>query len=246
MKISLNQTVFIKNQDEKYQCGSCKYWIEGIGNWGGCTAVLAAPNAKVEGLHIHRKASCKYWQKGSPDLAIEQDQLAQRFTQEQALYGAIKDKPASPVGFSCKNCEYWGESSRSCVKFSNDEVLIEENDCSDGWQPNERALDRINKYEDQLPPESVDNAITLSELYGQFIGDEMNRGDGVENIKFVADAEKSLNNDELENLIKTLKSKSDEQLKIFYKSVPDLAVGTKRFFGGVAYIKSENGWDKEV
>jgi hypothetical protein len=127
MKISLNQTVFIKNQDEKYQCGSCKYWIEGIGNWGGCTAVLAAPNAKVEGLHIHRKASCKYWQKGSPDLAIEQDQLAQRFTQEQALYGAnpIDGSPAIIIeireGHSM--VELFPHGLTFCLQFDEDQRL---------------------------------------------------------------------------------------------------------------------------
>lgn len=238
MRISVLQKVFLKNEDTKYQCETCKFWIEGIGNWGGC-AVVHPVGGEISGLHIHRKSSCKYWEKGSSELATEDDELGETFSKADALYGTSFGQ-ASPKGFSCSTCYNWGQETKSCARFEG--TKIEGYDCSDGWLPNDEAKESIDKYEDQNPPKSVEEAEQLADMYGKDIGSNMNRGDDVEITSF-SGIEKNYSDSELEDLIKCLKSKTEIGLETFYKGRRAFAIGTERTYGGRKYVKTADGWE---
>lgn len=221
MKVSGQQSVVLRGESKKYQCEGCFFWIEGIGNWGGC-AVVAPTNGEVSGLHIHRKSSCKYWQKPTDNsLAQDVDINRVQFSKSDSLYGATEDRAASPLGFSCKTCEYW-RTDKTCAKFDG---IFEEFDCSDGWHPSDEANRAIKSYDDKDAPKSAEEAVKLSEIYGPYIGSELKR---------------SLTDVETEIIFSLLKSNNFEEIEDFYKS-RGFPVGTKRTWSGIEYVKQENG-----
>ncbi len=204
MKVSTDQKVFIKNPKEgtqKYWCEGCAFFIQGIGNWGGC-AVVAPELKEADGLHIHRKSSCKYWVNPPTEIiATPADVNEYRFSKGDSLYGINSDLQVSPLGFACKNCEYWIADGKSCQKFEG--VEINADDCSDGWHPTKEALARANKYDDQVSPQDEEEAKKFAAIYGPNIGEELRR---------------SLTDGEVEQLINCVKSKDGHDVEVFYEA----------------------------
>lgn len=237
MKPSIMQTVYIRGQDAKYHCHACKFWIEGIGNWGGC-AIVGNNEGEIDGLHIHRKSSCKYWERpDTNNLAQVSDTSSESFDKAEALYGAADDLPANPRGFQCGTCAFYNVEGVSCSRFGAAGVMPD--DASDGWQPNSETVSAMRAYDDQVPPKNIEEALRYADLYGPVIGSEV-RNQSEPAPEFV---EKSCNDDEIDLLIKCLKSQDDLLLDDFYKA-RGFPIGTKKVWGGIEYVKTADGWEK--
>lgn len=196
-KLKTDYPVFMKGASKKYWCEGCAFFLQGIGNWGGCTIVAPKIEEEKDGLHIHRKSSCKYWTiPEDSSLATSADINPNRFSKSESLYGVTDELHASPLGFSCKNCEYWLDEN-GCRKFDGE---VNEDDCSDAWQPSDEALKSAQKHEDNKPPMDEETAKKYAEIYGPNIGEELKR---------------ALNDEEVESLIKAIRV-GNEEVNRFY------------------------------
>ena len=201
----------MKDQSKDYWCQNCSHFVQGVGNWGGC--IGTAPDVgEVDGLHIHAKSSCKYWAKLEGFKYPDGSEInPKRFSKKDALYGCTDTIQASPIGFSCKNCEHWMEESKGCVRFEGQS--IDADDCSDGWQPNDKALQAAKEYEDQKSPASKEDAERLAVVYGPAIGEELTRSASEKQV--FEDIE--LKDDELEELVKATKA-GDKEVTKWYEA----------------------------
>ncbi|MFH0960179.1 MAG: hypothetical protein V1897_15910, partial [Pseudomonadota bacterium] len=164
-----DQTTFISSGSEPkdYFCQGCRYWINGIGNWGNC-CVVKPEDGEMPGCHIHKHSSCKFWKWATETFALESDILENRATKDEALYGAMFKKPACPSGFSCTTCSRL-VNDVACELFEG-EITI--GSCCDQWRPNTYAVKEISEYADQTNPTSEDEAQKLASVYGEEIGSE--------------------------------------------------------------------------
>lgn len=201
-KVPTDYLVFLKGASKTYHCEQCAMWLPGVGNWGGCTAVHPAPH-EVDGLHIHRQSSCKYWMvPESGVMASADDTNPQRFSKGESLYGAMEGFDASPEGFACKRCRHWQPQAEGCDRFAG--AVIEADDCSDGWSPNEATAKRIADSPDQSPPTSVEHAHQLAEMYAPPLGEVLERA--------------ALSGDAIDRLGMILKSGDGYSLERLYRS----------------------------